>query len=284
MSRHLQTDNTNYRVPSVERAMAIIDRLAAHPGSNLSQLATHLGVTVNGVFRICQVLVSLGHLDRDDHDKTYRLSPKLLSLGHQSMASNSLVGASIDLLRLLRDEIGETAAIASRSGAVGVVLECLPAMQPFHFRLEPGTRFTLYSTAPGKALLAFLPEQERVRLCGQQEMASFTPRTITTKEALETELTLVRQQGWAGDLAEEIEGCHCVGAPVFDQRHYPVGAIWVTGPANRLESRRFPEVGERVIACARSISRRLSGEVTDGPLPVPQEKKQARPKDVRPRR
>jgi DNA-binding IclR family transcriptional regulator len=268
MSRHLQTDNTNYRVPSVERAMAIIDRLAAHPGSNLSQLATHLGVTVNGVFRICQVLVSLGHLDRDDHDKTYRLSPKFLSLGHQSMASNSLVGASIDLLRLLRDEIGETAAIATRADLVGVVLECLPAMQPFHFRLEPGTRFELYSSAPGKALLAFLPEQERARLCRQQKLVRSTSRTIITQAALEAELVSVHLQGWAQDLAEAIEGCHCVGAPVFDQRRYPVGAIWVCGPANRLERRRFPEVAERVMACARSISRRLSGEAMDIPASI----------------
>lgn len=260
-----KTDSTNYRVPSVERAMAIIDRLAAHPGSNLSQLAAHLGVTVNGVFRICQVLVSLGHLDRDEHDKTYRLSPKLLSLGHQSMASNSLVGVSVDLLRLLRDEVGETAAIATRSGTVGVVLECLPAMQPFHFRLEPGTRFELYSSAPGKALLAFLPEPERARQCRQLDLVGSTPRTITTLAGLEAELQLVRRQGWAVDLAEKIEGCHCIGAPVFDQRRYPVGAIWVCGPANRLESGRFPQVAERVVACARAISRRLSGEEVEPP-------------------
>ena len=95
-----------------------------------------------------------------------------------------------------------------------------------------------------------------------------TSRTIITQAALEAELVSVHLQGWAQDLAEAIEGCHCVGAPVFDQRRYPVGAIWVCGPANRLERRRFPEVAERVMACARSISRRLSGEAMDIPASI----------------
>jgi hypothetical protein len=116
--------------------------------------------------------------------------------------------------------------------------------------------------------LAFLPEQERARLCRQQKLVRSTSRTIITQAALEAELISVRLQGWAVDLAEAIEGCHCVGAPVFDQRHYPVGAIWVTGPANPLESKRFLEVGERVRACARSISRRLSGEAMDIPASI----------------
>ena len=59
------------------------------------------------------------------------------------------------------------------------------------------------------------------------------------------------------DLAEEIEGMHCVGAPIFDRKGYPIAAIWITGPSIRLETSKLDKVGKKVKKCADNISGKL---------------------------
>lgn len=248
-----------YHVPSVERAIAILEHIAGNPGSGLSEIATALGVPVNAVFRICQTLASLGYLDRDDDDKRFRLSPRLYILGQSAVSSASLVSVCSDAMRQLRDATRETAAIGVRSELHGVVLEQYPSPQPFRFVIDPGNRFMLHTSAPGKAMLAFLPDNERDRVVSRLDLIRYTARTLATVSALTNELKEIRRDGWSADRGEENDGCHCVGAPILDHQGLPIAAIWVTGPSNRLPLDMMASVAEQVKECAAGITHRLGG-------------------------
>ena len=56
------------------------------------------------------------------------------------------------------------------------------------------------------------------------------------------------------DLAEQYDGCHCVGTAILDHLNNPIAGIWATGPSLSLPRERFPEVGKIVKEHAEQIS------------------------------
>jgi IclR family acetate operon transcriptional repressor len=81
----------------------------------------------------------------------------------------------------------------------------------------------------------------------------FTVSTLATRSQLSDDLQKIRSRGYALDLAEGLEGIHCVSAVILDDYHYPVAAITVIAPSIRLEKDRFEEMGEACIQSAQEI-------------------------------
>lgn len=259
MSRKPVPDNgdADYHVPNLERALVVMEFLAQNPGAGVSRIAEALRLPKNSVFRITMSLLRHGYLIRDDATKQFCLSHKLLALGYAATNKHTVVENSLEAMRELRDATKETVLLGTLIGAEGVVLEQVFGSHPFKFMVDAGTRFSLHTSAPGKALLAFLPDGEREAVLRKLRLTRYTERTITTLPALRKELEQVRELGYGLDRAEEIEGCHCVGAPILDQHDYPAASIWVTGPSNRMPLDSFPALGKVVAEHAARISSRL---------------------------
>jgi DNA-binding IclR family transcriptional regulator len=105
--------------------------------------------------------------------------------------------------------------------------------------------------------MAYLPENQLNDLLGQMEFPKYNERTITTPSAFRAALKKVRQNGYALDLAEELEGVHCIGTPIFDRYDYPIASIWTTGPSERLPESSFEDLGKQIKKHADKISQRL---------------------------
>ena len=88
-------------------------------------------------------------------------------------------------------------------------------------------------------------------------MKSFTSTTLSRRADLERELAHSRLQGFTVDLAEGIEGIHCVAAPILDEYGAPLAAVTTMAPLARLPRENFEKVGARVMEAARQIQQRL---------------------------
>ncbi len=249
---------SRYQVPNLDRALTIMELLSDHPnGLNTTEIAERLRVPKNSVFRITRTLFERGYLHRDESNKSFRLTEKFFHLGSSSSGEQSLIERSLAVMRELRDETRETVLIGTLLGSEGVVLEQVVGKHPFKFMVDPGLRFYLHTAAPGKAILARLPETEAERVLQTMPMPRFTDRTITSVEDFRKELQRVREDGYAVDCAEEFEGQHCVAAAIVNAYHYPIAAIWITAPSTRFPETRFEEIGRLTAACATRISERF---------------------------
>jgi len=249
---------SKYQVPNLERALKIMEFLAAQPNAtSMAEIARSLGYPNNSVFRIVSTLEEEAYLIKDGDSKNYRLSRKLLSLGYQAIVETSLLEKSLDILRALRDETGETALIGTLLEGEGVVLEQIPSHEPIKFVVTPGARFMLHTAAPAKAMLAFLDDKEAKRQIDMIDFVRFNGKTILSAEAYLSELQSVKNKGYATDIGEEASGIVCVSAPVFDYRSRPTAAIWVTGPEFRIPSGKIPQLGKILVKHAANISARL---------------------------
>ncbi len=252
------TSVSRYKVPNLERGIQILELLLDHPsGLQQSEIASSLHCSKTSVYRIAMTFLDHGYLVRDEETKALRLSRKLVAMGSRVLAEEDLLTTALDVLKALRDRIRETVLIGTHVETEFVVLGQVLGSHPFKFSVDLGTRLPLHTAAPGKAILAYVPSEERKSLLGRLTFARFTERTITEADTFERELDMVHELGYALDRGEQLTGIHCVAAPVFNRQGYPIAAIWTTGPTDRIREVDLAGIGAQVRSEADRISHRL---------------------------
>jgi DNA-binding IclR family transcriptional regulator len=101
--------------PPTKRVIAVLDYLARHPHDRfgVSDLARRLGLSKPTCLGIVTTLTAADYLVRDGQDKTYRLGPALISLGHTAQESMRVNPAAREELRRLSSTYGTTAALSA---------------------------------------------------------------------------------------------------------------------------------------------------------------------------
>ena len=111
MPAHESTGRTS---PPTERVLAVLDFLARHPHDRfgLSEIARRIDLAKPTCLGIVTTLTKSGYLVRDTVDKTYRLGPSLITLGHIAQESLRVDPAARDDLRRLSAAFNTTAALS----------------------------------------------------------------------------------------------------------------------------------------------------------------------------
>lgn len=178
------------------------------------------------------------------------------------MLSREQISKSRDVMQRIEEELGFTVGmgVLQPGKGFGRVVAAVDGTVGFSFHLEIDLEFPLHTGAPGKAILAYLPEKERRAYYTHMDFRHFTSTTITNAEDFEAELESVREKGYGIDLSEQLEGCHCLGVPIFDEQRRPVAGIWVTGPSSHLPVRSFDQIAESLRKYAQETGSRISSK------------------------
>jgi DNA-binding IclR family transcriptional regulator len=109
----------------------------------------------------------------------------------------------------------------------------------------------------GKAILSFLPENERQQILNEYVFRPLTPFTITDKDQFLHELSVICQRGYAIDEQENELGGRCVGAPILDRYGYPIAAISISVPIPRFPEEDIVKYGKKLVSTAEIISQKM---------------------------
>ena len=109
---------TDRASPPTERVVAVLDFLARHPHDRfgLSDLARRVELSKPTCLGILTTLAESDYLIRDTRDKTYRLGPRLISLGHTAQESMRVSPTA-------REELGRLAATYDTTAALSAVID-----------------------------------------------------------------------------------------------------------------------------------------------------------------
>jgi DNA-binding IclR family transcriptional regulator len=119
-----------------------------------------------------------------------------------------------------------------------------------------GDRRPLHATSSGKAILAFLPVEEREEVLRSLSLSRHTERTVTSLAALRGSLDEIRRAGVCVTVDELVAGASGIAAPVFDRYGRVAGACAIGGPTERVRPR-LKMLATEVKATARALSARL---------------------------
>ncbi len=258
MSKAKNDLKSTYNVPNLEKGLMVIELLATKKsGLTLAEITEALAFTKTTAFRVVSTLIFKNYLQKNETTKKITLSRKMLTLGISSMNEQSIVEVSIDVMRALRDEVRESVMLGVLLGVKGAILEQVASSYPVKLFVEQGTQFNLHSSVGGKSILANLPEEESNAILKKITLTKYTKNTIVSKKEFREQLKEIKQNGYAIDNGEDIQGIHCVGAPIYNEYGYPVAALWITAPHGRLPHEEFEEKGKIVAKYATEISVKL---------------------------
>ena len=147
--------------PPTARVVAVLDFLASHPQEQfgLSELARRLDLSKPTCLGIVTTLAEAGYLVRGAAEKTYRLGPRLITLGHTAQESMRISPAARAELRRLSETFNATAALSAVIDDRITLLELVaPQGSP-----EPVQVGQSYPFAPPVGLMFVLWDERAVR-------------------------------------------------------------------------------------------------------------------------
>jgi IclR family acetate operon transcriptional repressor len=157
----------------------------------------------------------------------------------------------------LRESTSETVNLAVLSRGRITYAAIVDGAFALRMLAKVGDEIPVHATAIGKAICASLPPGERSALLGPEPYARFTDRTITGSREFEAELSRARGLGFASDEGEVEVGAACVAAPILGSEGHPLGAISISGIAQRIPSARRSEFGLLIKRCCNELSEQL---------------------------
>jgi IclR family transcriptional regulator, KDG regulon repressor len=244
-------------IQSLDRGLQALD-LVARKELRPTELAAVLGVSRPTALRLLQTLVSRGYVLQDPQTKAFQANPaKIFALADAVRSSSTWLSQAEELISELVRLTGETANLAVLEGTEVVYVVAAQSRELLSVRQLLGTRRPVHCSAIGKAILAYMDQDQRAALLARAGLPRFTVHTITSLAELENQLEAIRRQGWALDNEETMEGVRCLAAPVLNPQSQPLAAIGISAPAARLTDDQVPELCELVRKTSRKLSQRL---------------------------
>lgn len=241
-------------VQVIERMFSLMDVLASgEEAMSLKEISEKTGLHPSTTHRILNDLAFGRFVDRPQPG-TYRLGMRLLELGNLVKGRLNVRDAALSPMRELHKLIQQPVNLSMRQGDEIVYIErAYSERSGMQVVRAIGGRAPLHLTSVGKLFLAY-DDPQRVRsYAARTGLSGHTKNSITQINALERDLSKVRQYGIARD-DEELElGVRCMAAGIFDDQGILVAGLSISAPAGRLDEQWLPKLQ----GVARDISTTL---------------------------
>lgn len=245
----------------LEKAMGLLNIVSSAPAPmTFTELLRAASLPKATLHRTLSTLTREGLLRHDPYTRTYRLGFRLLELAHEVWSDFDLRLAAQDEMVRLRDSIGETVFLSVLDGDSVVFLATEEASREMRIASKVGERLPAHATAAGKIILAYLDPLRQLELLKTLPLTVFTPRTLTTVEALRSEFDLARSRGYAIETMEHDPDVVAVAAPILDIEGRPIGAVSIIAQSSRISESRAHQLSSNLIGSARTISHNAGGQ------------------------
>jgi DNA-binding IclR family transcriptional regulator len=239
---------------SIEKALDVLFHVAGAGSAGVSEIARALALPKSTAHRLLAALGRRGLIERDAGGR-YKPGLRILALGLGVLEREPIVAAARPVLEAAAEEIGETLFLAAARGGRIVVLDKAEGTGFLRAAPRVGSEVPVHATAVGKLQLAFDPDSVSLPVGAWPR---FTPRTPTSRRALEREVARARKRGWAENREEWMPGLVVLAAPVVAagrmQATLALAALSVRLPAAKTE-----RVARKLVAAAAKIGARLEG-------------------------
>ena len=242
-------------VQSVDRALTILELLAREGEAGVTEIAADLGVHKSTAFRLLATLEAHRLVEQDGDRGRYRLGVGNLRLAGATTARLDLVTEARPVCKQLATDTGETVNITVRSETSALYLDQVAGSSALQSHNWVGQHIPLHATSNGKVLISELSEAELKKAV--RELPRLTPKTVTRRAELRTQLEHIRETGYAVVVDELETGLTAAAAPIRNAHGDIIASMSISGPTFRLTGEKLDRAIPLVVAAATEVSHRL---------------------------
>jgi len=250
------------RLRSPARILKILQILAESrdEGRNLSKISLALGAPKTSTFSLLRALCQEGYVQL--HGAQYRLGEAAFSLAtlissarERAVDLEMLPELAQPFIRQLADASGETVFISTLvpSKTEAVYIARAESAHPIRFMASLGETRPLYSSSGGRALLAFMPADQREAYIRQFKPMTTARNTVIDRTALRAMVEEIRASGIATTSNDTHVGVSAYATPIFARDGQAAAALIIAAPSERSEPKR-----QTLITLLRECARELS--------------------------
>jgi len=239
-------------VTTTATSFSILETIERHQGATISEIAEELDLAVSTVHRHLVTSLEEGYVVKDGTE--YQIGLRFLELGFSAREQLFFFETAKDQIEVLAKRTDEKIRLTALEGYKAVLLYRHMGRSSLKTSSQIGNRRPLHQLAAGKAMLATLPREEIEMILDEHGLSARTDNTITDRRELFEALDKVRERGYGYNLEESIEGLNAVGAAFKDDDGYPLGAVSISGPANRIKGEKLhQELPELLLSAVNEI-------------------------------
>jgi IclR family acetate operon transcriptional repressor len=247
---------TTGTVQSLERGLRVLECIVASARRlTAAEIASEVGIALPTVYHLLKTLEVADYVGKVSGG--YSITTKLIALSAASEAKMAPDQTTIDTMREIASITGETAYTSRWMFGDALVEGVAEASQAVRVAgIHVGLRGHAYARASGRVLLAFGATDMRAYLRGT-DFQPLTPKTLVDPGLIEAEVRVVKEQGYAIDLAEFTEGVCCISMPVWGSDGI-CRAVTVSVPEPRFETNKAHLIDQMSRAIAGAGLSRLA--------------------------
>jgi DNA-binding IclR family transcriptional regulator len=248
------------RVPALEQACQVLLCLEKSSKSRmtLTEISKEVGIHKSKGYSILNVLEQFGFVAKDPDTKAYSLGIGLIFLSRHVLDHLDYQAIINPFLRILTEETNGTACFGLMDRQFLYITAKYEVRQNLGITMRLGHRFHFTSGAHGKAIVAFMSDDEREKVLAGEELYFYGEKTNMDMNRLRAELARCRKSGYAVDPGELQSGINAVSSPVFGVKGNIVGCIILIGtfPPSLIEKH-----GEKTASIAKQISYKFGADI-----------------------
>jgi DNA-binding IclR family transcriptional regulator len=242
-------------VKSADRAIKILETIGLrNDGMTHGEIAANLNIPKGSLTKLLSNLVDAEYLSVDGTGKLYKLGPQILVLAGVYLSSLDVVELGRPIINELMKKTNEsTDLLILKDNEVMVVCKA-DCSRPFIRSISIGDTFPIYAAAGGRAILAYLSDEEIDRYFSAIEPIPYTKKTITDLEVLRCELDKVRGKGIAYSRGELYDELIVMAAPVFGMYGKVLASITIATPTYRFTRKKENEFKNALSQASATLS------------------------------
>jgi len=242
----------------IGKALGLLVLLGNEPkGASASELSRQAELPFSATYRLLGSLTRDGFVDYEPDGRRYHLGLRVFQLGQRVSNHHGFAGTSRPILQKVTEGTGEATILAVRDGHHHLTVNKVDGPQTFRVTSDPGYLGKLHTTAVGKALVAFAPDDERAELLEELELEPLTEFSITDREAFRAEIEKIRRQGFALMDEENEVGMRAIAVPVLNAQGVAFASLATAAPVFRMTVEQLQAVVPLLRDAAAELSARL---------------------------
>jgi DNA-binding IclR family transcriptional regulator len=231
MLDNLTAPPKTYLVPAVDQAIRVMLYLANTDGNpkSLTDICGEVNIHRSKAFSILNTLQNYGLVKKYPNRKGYILGTGLLTLTGKMLENLSLPRLVEPILFELAKKAAATVALSVISEDKTFVVAQYEGAPGIGVSSPIGYVTPITYGAHGKAIAAFLPENELTDLLSQDKLFFHGDPANFDRNRFEKEIAQCRRDGFALECGDFTPGVNAIAAPLLDQHGKPIGYITIVG-------------------------------------------------------